>query len=107
MSEECFVRGDNVRPRIDCREHERAGGLDSSHEFDHDVGFAHEFLENNAFVLELTNRLPWGRKLGLDAILARRMNGRAGYFEQNMRRGVFDSVQKTLRAYPGFKVNAA
>jgi hypothetical protein len=67
-------------------------------------GQAREYSDNRTFVLTLINRLPFGRKIQLDSILARHVNGRARYFEQNLARGVFDNMAHTLRAYPGLRI---
>ena len=44
VCQERLVRRDDVRTRIDCGEHQRPSGLDTPHEFNHDVGFADELL---------------------------------------------------------------
>lgn len=36
---------------------------------------------------------------------ARAMNGRASFFRNNLRRGVFDKAEEIARKYPGLKVN--
>jgi hypothetical protein len=69
-------------------------------------GGASDISTNSSYVISLVNRLPWCRRGRLDGILVSAMNGRANYFAQNLKRGVFDSVKNTLRAYPGFKVAA-
>lgn len=69
-------------------------------------GQAAEFQTNKSFIVELVNRLPYGRKAKLDRVLVRRINGRAAFFAKNVKLGVFNSVSKILAAYPGFKVAA-
>lgn len=70
----------------------------------HSNGAAREYVENKTFVLELINGLPYGRKIQLDSILAKNINGRARFFEENLSRGVFDSIAKIARAYPGLRI---
>lgn len=72
----------------------------------HANGAAREYVENKTFVLELINGLPYGRKIQLDRILVKNINGRARFFEQNLARGVFDSLAKIARAYPGLRITA-
>lgn len=67
-------------------------------------GTAREYGENREFVITLINRLPYGNKIALDRILARNVNARARYFEQNLARGVFDRISTIARAYPGLNV---
>jgi hypothetical protein len=68
-------------------------------------GQAQEYEKNESFLIELVNRLTYGRRAGLDRILVRRINGRGAFFAKNVSLGVFNSVSKILSAYPGFKVN--
>jgi len=67
-------------------------------------GQAQEYSANRTFVLTLINRLPYGKKIGLDAILARNIRYRTRFFEENLSRGVFDSLTKIARAYPGLRI---
>jgi hypothetical protein len=67
-------------------------------------GQAAEFQNNQSYLIQLTNSLPYGRRAKLDRILVRRMNGRVAFFAKNVKLGVFNSVSKILAAYPGFKV---
>lgn len=67
-------------------------------------GEAREYSTNRDFVLTMINRLPYGRQIELDAILARNINGRARYAQQNLARGVFDNLARIARAYPGLLV---
>jgi len=70
----------------------------------HINGTGSEKTERNTYIATLINSLPYCRKIKIDQILARRINGRTAYFQQNLSRGVFDHANKVLRAYPGFKV---
>lgn len=67
-------------------------------------GQSRQYSSNREFVIELINRLPWGRKIALDAILIKNINARARFFDQNVRRGVFDRLRTIARAYPGLEV---
>lgn len=69
-------------------------------------GTAREYADNKAFVLELINGLPYGRKIQLDRILVANINARARFFEQNLARGVFDRLKSIARAYPGLRIEA-
>lgn len=68
-------------------------------------GFSEQEARQHGFLLRIINRLPYGTKAGLDAVLVTVMNGRAAYFQQNLARGVFGDQAKLLRAYPGLTVN--
>lgn len=57
--------------------------------------------------LTLINRYPGGRKMGMDRTLAGVLIGRARFFQQNLRRGVFSSIAHTARAYPYLTVKNA
>ena len=54
--------------------------------------------------ITLINRYPAGRRMGMDATLRSVLIGRARYFEENFRRGVFGSIAKTAKAYPFLQV---
>ncbi|AKC83770.1 hypothetical protein IMCC26134_15075 [Verrucomicrobia bacterium IMCC26134] len=69
-------------------------------------GFSEQEARQQGFMLSLINRLPYGPKAGLDAILQTVLSGRAAYFEQNLSRGVFQDMSKLLRAYPGLTLNS-
>ena len=67
-------------------------------------GQARQYAQAQSFFIELRNRLPYGRKIGLDSILAAAVRGRVRYFEQNLARGTFDQLARVARAYPGLDV---
>lgn len=67
-------------------------------------GTASEYGDAEKFVIKLVNGLPYGRKMKLDAVLARAINNRAKYFARAMSKGVFNSAKKTLAKYPGLYV---
>lgn len=70
-------------------------------------GQAREYLANKSFVIELINRLPWGRKMQLDTILIRNINARARYYQENLSRGVFDKLSTIAKRYPGLRISAS
>lgn len=67
-------------------------------------GQGQAFITNKSYIARLTNSLPFNRAVGLDPIIRRVIRGRTQFFKQNMARGVFQDIKKTLRAYPGFSV---
>lgn len=67
-------------------------------------GQGQAFSTNKSYIARLTNSLPYNRAVGLDPIIRRVIRGRTQFFKQNMARGVFQDIKKTLRAYPGFSV---
>ena len=67
-------------------------------------GFSDQEARQHGFLLRLINRLPYGPRSGLDAVLQSVLAGRAAYFQQNLARGVFADQAKLLRAYPGLTV---
>lgn len=68
-------------------------------------GIGTERGDGEKYVITLTNRLPYGRRAKLDAIMARAINSRATAFYSAVKRGVFDSTKKTLAKYPGLYVS--
>lgn len=64
-------------------------------------GQAREFGEAKKFTIQLTNNLPYGRKITLDRVLAGAIQGRVKFFERNVALGVFENLDKMLKAYPG------
>lgn len=74
-------------------------------------GLSREEQKQGAFLITLINRYPEkakrGRPLGLDATLRRAMLGQVSYFERNLELGVFNSIEKTARAYPFIAVRRA
>lgn len=67
-------------------------------------GQAAEFGAAQRFTIRLTNNLPYGRNVRLDSILAGAISGRVKFFERNLALGVFESVDKMLKAYPGIRL---
>jgi hypothetical protein len=67
-------------------------------------GQASEEGANKNFLIRLTNTLPYGRKITLDRILVGAINGRIKFFQRNVALGVFKSLDKTLKAYPGIRL---
>lgn len=66
-------------------------------------GLGVEERRNKTLFLKLINRYPRGQKLGFDRTLAGVLVGQVRYFERNMELGVFNSIEKTVRAYPFLK----
>ncbi len=50
--------------------------------------------------VDLINRLPYGRKIGLDRNLLTVLSGRAKFFQQSYAKGAFNSQAAACRAYP-------
>ncbi len=50
--------------------------------------------------VDLINRLPYNRKIGMDATLAGVVSGRAGYIERSYQKGAFDSMKRAAAAFP-------
>ena len=67
-------------------------------------GEARELGEARRFTIRLTNNLPYGRKISLDRVLVGAIQGRVKFFERNVALGVFKSLEKTLKAYPGVRL---
>jgi hypothetical protein len=67
-------------------------------------GTGKEVQRATEFFITLVNRLPHGVQLGMDRTLAGVINGRVRYFEQNLRRGVFNSLAEVAKKYPGLSV---
>lgn len=58
--------------------------------------------------VDLINRLPYGRAIGMDRMLLGVLAGRAKYFERSYAKGAFDSQRRACAAYPNlFRVTAA
>lgn len=65
-------------------------------------GYGNEFVDGNKrAILTLVNTLPYAVKIRMDTILARAINGRAIYFQQNLRNGVFNDMRQVAAKYPG------
>lgn len=69
----------------------------------HINGLSRKETQQRGLLLTLINRYPRGRKAGFDATLQGTLIGQVRYFQQNLERGVFNSIQKTVRAYPFLK----
>lgn len=54
--------------------------------------------------IRISNAQPTIIKLGGAGILQRAVNGRVKYFANNLRRGVFQDLQKVAKRYPGLRV---
>lgn len=67
-------------------------------------GTAREMGEARRFSITLTNQLPYGRRINLDRVLVSAIQGRVKFFERNVSLGVFQSLDKMLKAYPGVRV---
>lgn len=50
--------------------------------------------------IDLINSLPYGRKIGLDRILAGVLAGRAGYIRRSYAAGAFSSMSQVAAAFP-------
>lgn len=55
-----------------------------------------------SYTLSYSN--PSGRFAGATSALSRAVNGRTRYFQQNIKRGVFDDVRTIAAKYPGIRV---
>ena len=67
-------------------------------------GTANERGTGTKYEITLMNSIPWGPSVKFDAMLARAVMGRVKYFENNVKKGVFDSLDKMLKAYPNIRV---
>lgn len=50
--------------------------------------------------VELINRLPYNQKAGMDSVLLSIIAGRAKYIERSYQKGAFDSMSRTVKAFP-------
>lgn len=50
--------------------------------------------------IDILNRLPYGRKIGIDRTLLGVLAGQNKYFERSYAKGAFDSQRRAARAYP-------
>lgn len=66
-----------------------------------------EYQEHKSYVATLKNSLPYNIALGLDRVLVGVLAGRAKFFEENVKRGVFASHTATVKAYPWLKLVGA
>lgn len=67
-------------------------------------GQGQAFSTNKSYIARLINSLPYNRKAYLDKIVLSVVRRRTQFFRRNMAMGVFQDIQKTLKAYPGFRV---
>ena len=66
-----------------------------------------EYIEQRNFIFTLKNRLPYNLQIGLDGVLLGVLAGRAKFFEENVKRGVFASHTETVKKYPWLKLVGA
>ena len=59
------------------------------------------------YLVTLINRYPRNQKIGMDRTLRSVLIGQAGYFQKNLELGIFNSIEKTARAYPFIKAKMA
>ena len=52
----------------------------------------------------VTNSLPYNQRIGLPAIMSSVIRGRAKYAAENLKRGVFSSIESVGKRYPFFRV---
>jgi hypothetical protein len=50
--------------------------------------------------VDLVNRLPYGRKIGMDRTLLGVLAGQNKYFERSYAKGAFDTQKAAIRAFP-------
>lgn len=60
-------------------------------------------MNKNRLVIRLENYTPGIRGSRMNAAFKKSIAGRVGYLRRNIKHGVFDSMQKVARAYPGLK----
>jgi len=56
------------------------------------------------YVLTLINRLPYGRRLGFERLLAATVAGRASFFATAVKKGFRGSLEQTAKLFPGWTV---
>lgn len=63
-------------------------------------------VESNAkrFFVTLINRLPYGKKIGLDGLLAITVSNRAKYMYQSIEKGFRGSLEEVTKRFPGWVV---
>jgi hypothetical protein len=63
-------------------------------------------VESNAkrFFVTLINRLPYGKKIGLDGLLAVTVSNRAKYMYQSIEKGFRGSLEEVAKRFPGWVV---
>lgn len=60
-------------------------------------------MNKNRLVIRLENYTPGIRGSRMNTAFKKSIAGRVGYLRRNIKHGVFDSMQKVARAYPGLK----
>ncbi len=68
-------------------------------------GTARQYGDASKFIVQIINKLPYVRRVKMDAVLARAINSRTTKFYNAARQGVFNSAKKTLSKYPGLFVS--
>ena len=56
------------------------------------------------FAVTIINRLPYGRKIGMDRLLATAIAGRAAYFHQSISKGFNGSLEQITKRFRGWTV---
>ena len=64
-------------------------------------GRGYDTKDAKSYTVTIENGLPYGKKIKLDRILLYAIRGRINYYNQNMRKGVFTSLEQIKRKYPG------
>lgn len=59
---------------------------------------------SKTFFVTLINRLPYGRKIGLDGLLSFVVNGRAKYMYESINKGFRGSLTEVTKRFPGWVV---
>lgn len=67
-------------------------------------GIAREEKKNESYFVTLINRLPYGRKIGLDQTLRAAIAGRVSFISLNMAKGTFDSIDSVIKKFPRWQL---
>lgn len=67
-------------------------------------GLGKEEKDANRYFVTLINRLPYGRRIGLDRTLQSVIAGRFSYIQQSLKKGTFDSLESVAKRFPGWSV---
>jgi hypothetical protein len=67
-------------------------------------GYVQEKGTGRKYELTLFNVIPWGNAVGLDRMLSIAVMNRVKFYERNVANGCFDTIEKTLKAYPNIKL---
>jgi hypothetical protein len=67
-------------------------------------GLSRKETAQGKFFVTLINRLPYGRRLGLDGMLQAVIAGHAKYFFTAVQKGYSGSLQETFKLFPGWTV---